>query len=186
MAHEVIRLEPGANCSLTAAHPLLRELTVGFNWSIIKGNGPATEVVASAILVGENGKAVSDEHFVFFNQIESPDGSVALIANDDQEQLDVRLSDVPEAVQKIVFVAYADPDLRRPGNFAAVRNAYIHVDDREGNPIARFDLPQADSSITAVIFGELYRYKGEWKFRAGGQGYAGGIPAVARDYGVNL
>lgn len=184
--HEVIRLEPGANVSLTGANPLLKDVSVGFNWNIIAGNGPSTEVVVSAILVGQDGKALSDDHFVFFNQLSDPSGAVTLIENDDQEQLDIYLPDIPEAVAKVIFIAYADPDLRRPGSFGAVRNAYIHVDDREGNPIVRFDLPQPERTVTAVIFGELYRHSGNWKFRAGGQGYAGGIAAVASDYAVNL
>lgn len=186
MAHTAVQLESGENISLTRDNPLLKDVLVGFNWTVVRSNGPTTEVVVSAILTGENGKALSDEHFVFFNQLASPDGSVTLIENDDQEQLDIHLPDVPAAVQKIMFIAYADPDLRRPGNFSVVRDGYVHVDDREGNVIARFDIGAYEADVTALIFGELYRYKGEWKFRAGGQGYTDGLLGVAKDYGVAI
>lgn len=182
----VTQLVAGGNTSLTADNPLLKELIVGFGWNVIASNGPAAELVPSAIMCGEDGKAVSDEHFVFFNQLATPDGSVQYVQGDDQEQIDVNLSLVPEKVTKIVFVVYVDPDVRKPRTFSAVRNSYVRVADKEGRDIVRYNVDTDVSQSTAVIFGELYRYKGSWKFRALGQGYSHGLLGVAKDFGVDL
>lgn len=183
----VTTLEPGANASLTAKNPLLKDLIIGFGWDIIRGNGPLTELVPSAIMCNRDGQAVSDEHFVFFNQLSTPDEAVQYVTGDDQEQIEVDLSLIPDTVEKIVFIVYADPDIRKPGTFAAVRHAYIRVADREDNDMVRFSVPDNQTSdVTAMIFGELYRYKSEWKFRAIGQGYSTGLVGVAHDYNLGL
>lgn len=182
----VTQLVAGGNTSLTADNPLLKELVVGFGWNVISSNGPAAELVPSAIMCGEDGKAVSDDHFVFFNQLAAPDGSVQYVQGDDQEQIDVNLALVPEKVAKIVFVVYVDPDVRKPRTFSAVRNSYVRVADKEDRDIVRYNVDTDVSQSTAVVFGELYRYKGAWKFRALGQGYSHGLQGVAKDFGVAL
>ena len=182
----VIRLEAGANTPLTANNPLLDELAIGFGWSIISGNGPKVELVPSAIMCDTNGNALSDEHMVFFNQLATADGSVKFVTGDDQEQIDIALNLIPDNVAKIMFVVYVDPDIRKPGTFAAVRNAYIRVADREDNDMVRFDLVQPNSDVNAMIFAELYRHNGNWKFRAIGQGFTTGIKGVADSFKVNL
>jgi len=182
----VINLESGANISLTANNPLLKEILIGFGWSLVASNAPLTELVPSAIMVGANGKAVSDEHFVFFNQLGTPDGAVNYVSGEDKEQIEVNLSLIPEEVTKIVFVVYADPDIRKPGNFGSVRGAYIRVADREDSSIARYDINQTDIEVTAMVFGEIYKHNGAWKFRAVGQGYSTGLAGVAKDFGVNI
>jgi tellurium resistance protein TerD len=179
-------LEAGANVSLTAINPLLKNIVVGFGWNLIPSNGPMEELVPSAIMCDANGKAVSDEHFVFFNQLGTPDGSVTYVTGEDKEQIEVDLSLIPDAVEKIVFVVYIDPDIRKPGNFGAVREAYIQITDRENNGIVRYEVTQPNMDVNALIFGELYRYKGQWKFRAVGQGYSTGIVGVAKDFGVTV
>jgi tellurium resistance protein TerD len=184
--NSVIRLESGGNTALNAANPLLTDLVVGFGWEVIKSNSPQSELVPSAILCDHAGKALSTSSLVFFNQLSTPDGSVQYVTKGDTDQIEVDLALVPAEVDKIVFVVYVDPDIRKPGNFASVRNAYIRVADREDNDIVRYDLHQAESSVTAMIFGEIYRYKGSWKFRAIGQGYTTGLVGVADAFGVNL
>lgn len=183
---QATRIESGSNVSITAENPLLKELVVGFGWNIITSHGPDVELVPSAIMCNKDGVAISDDHMIFFNQLATSDGSVQYVSGDDTEQLDINLSLVPEAVEKIVFIVYVDPDIRKPGTFGSVRNPYIHVADRENNDIVRFDLGQVDMNVTAMIFGELYRYKGQWKFRAIGQGYPTGLAGVAKDYKVAL
>lgn len=105
----------------------------------------------------------------------------------DVETIDVRLDEVPTTVQSIVFpVSIHDADARRQ-SFGQVRNAYIRVtDDVTQIELARFDLSEDASTETAMVFGELYRNRGEWKFRAIGQGYASGLAGIARDYGVDI
>jgi len=182
----VVRLEAGANTSLTSLNPLLKEIVIGFGWNIVQPSGPATELVPSAVMCDANNVAISDESLIFFNQLSTPDDAVRYVTNGDAEQIEVNLALVPEVVEKIVFIVYVDPDVRRPGNFGSVRSAYIRVSDSAEDEMVRFDVAQANTDVTAMVFGELYRYKGQWKFRAVGQGYSTGLVGVAKDFKVNL
>ncbi|MDQ8045523.1 MAG: TerD family protein [Solirubrobacteraceae bacterium] len=183
-----ISLQRGANTALSELIPGGNgPIAVGFGWNIIQGNGPATELVASAVLCDASGKALSDEHLVFFNQLASPDGAVKYVTDGDQEELDLDLPAVPEDVEKIVFVVYADPDVRKPGNFGGVRGAYIRISDVNGRELVRYEIEEGSGvDVTAMIFGEVYRNKGAWKLRAVGQGYKTGLAGVAKDFGVAI
>jgi tellurium resistance protein TerD len=88
--------------------------------------------------------------------------------------------------EKVVFVVYVDPDVRKPGSFDSVRDAYIRVADKDNTELARFTLPPQNTTSTAMIFGEIYKHNNEWKFRAVGQGYSAGIVGVAKDFQVGL
>lgn len=181
-----IELGAGANISLTGLNPLISDIIVGFGWNVVAGLGPVTELVPSAVMVDANGHALSDEHMVFFNQLSTPDGSAQYVVGADQEQIDISLRLIPENVEKIVFIVYADPELRNPGNFSVVRNAYIHVMDEAGSDIVRYNLTQQPLEVTAMVFGELYRHKGAWKFRAVGQGFQNGLQDVAAAFKIGL
>lgn len=181
-----IQLTSGGNAALTAANPLLNELIVGFGWDVVASNSPASELVPSAIMCDAHGTAVTTDAMVFFNQLSTPSVALRYVTKGDQEQIEVSLALIPAAVDKIVFVVYVDPDIRKPGTFASVRGAYIRVADREDNDIVRYALERPDSAVDAMIFGELYRYKGGWKFRAVGNGYTTGITGVAHDFGLAL
>lgn len=186
MSTSVVRLTRGSNASLSELIGVLGTVVVGFGWRVIESRGPATELVPSAVVCDAEGRALSDEHLVFFNQLATPDGAVQYVQGD-EEQIEVDLAGVPEQVTKIVFVVYADPDLRQPGNFSSVRQAYVRVCDRSGTEIVRYDIEEdSDVAITAMIFAELYRHKGAWKVRAIGQGYSTGLAGVAADFGVTI
>lgn len=188
-----VTLAKGGNVSLTKLAPALSVVAVGLGWKSRQTAGEAYDLDASALMCGEDGRVLSDAHFVFYNQPASPDGSVSTRGDDtvggegDVETIDVRLDDVPPAVLSIVFpVSIYDADVRRQ-SFGQVRNAYIRVvDDVTQIELARFDLSEDASTETAMVFGELYRNSGEWKFRAIGQGYANGLGGIARDYGVSV
>lgn len=182
----MVTLQSGANMSITKTNPLLDDIVVGFNWNTVETNGPEIELVPSVIIVDENDAALGDEYFVFFNQLGTPDDAVRYVEGEDEEQIEVTLSLIPEKVSKLVFIVYVNPDLRKPGTFNAVRDTNIKLYDREMNEIVRFDIPRDSVENTAIIYGEIYRYKNEWKFRAGGQGYKTGLAGVAKDYKVNL
>ena len=178
---------PGSNAALTAENPGLRKVLVAFGWSITPSLGPQAELVPMAIMCGQDGLALSDDHLVFFNQLATPEGSMEFAGTDDQEQIDVDLAAVPEDVRKIAFVVYVDPDLRGPGNFGAVRNAYVRLADDSNRELLRFDIPSGNQmQVRAMLFGELYRHNGGWKFRAIGQGYQNGLTGVAADYKLVL
>lgn len=177
----------GSNAALTAENPGLGKVLLGIGWDMVPSRGPQSEPVPMVIMCGADGRAVSDEHLVFFNQIASPEGSVAFAGTEDQEQLDVDLARVPEAVHKIAVLLYIDPDVRGPGTFAAVRNTYLRVADERNRELLRFNVPPVNiDKVNAMILGELYRHAGGWKFRALGQGYETGLAAVAADFRLNL
>jgi tellurium resistance protein TerD len=94
---------------------------------------------------------------------------------------------VPADVQKLVFSVTIHEAASRRQNFGMVSNAFIRiVNDETGREVVRYDLSEEASIETAMIFGELYRYRGQWKFRAVEQGYQGGLGPLARSFGVNV
>jgi tellurium resistance protein TerD len=94
---------------------------------------------------------------------------------------------VPADVQKVSITCTIDQADARQQNFGQVGNAFVRlVNEANNQEIVRYDLGEDFSTETAVIFGEVYRHNNEWKFRAVGQGYAGGLAAVCAGYGLNL
>ncbi|WP_043264187.1 TerD family protein [Streptomyces sp. CT34] len=188
-----VTLAKGGNVSLSKAAPDLTQITVGLGWDARSTTGAPFDLDASALLCRE-GRVLADEYFVFYNNLKSPEGSVEHTGDNltgegegDDETILVDLTQVPEQVDKIVFpVSIHEADLRGQ-SFGQVGNAYIRiVDQADGGELARYDLSEDASSETAMIFGEVYRYNGEWKFRAVGQGYASGLRGIALDFGVNV
>ncbi|MFJ8044072.1 TerD family protein [Kitasatospora sp. NPDC096147] len=189
-----VTLAKGGNVSLTKEAPGLTSVIIGLGWDVRTTTGADHDLDASAILCDAAGRVLTDQHFVFFNNLRSPDGSVEHSGDNltgggdgDDEQIKVDLSAVPATVAKVVFpVSIYDADARNQ-SFGQVRNAFIRVvNQADGREIARYDLTEDASTETAMIFGELYRHGGEWKFRAIGQGYASGLRGIALDYGVNV
>ncbi|MHA7304375.1 TerD family protein [Arthrobacter sp. TMN-49] len=180
-------LVAGANAALTAENPGLDHVVVAMGWDTIPSNGPQVELVPFALMCDVDGKAISNDHLVFFNQLVSADESMTFIGDSDQEQIDVLLDQVPADVAKIIFLAYVDPDVRGQGTFTSVRSSHIRVANPQNRELVRFDIAAIQlASVTAMIFGELYRHRTDWKFRALGQGYSTGLAGVAKDYGIRL
>jgi tellurium resistance protein TerD len=186
----MVQMIPGANAALTAENPGLSQVMVGLGWQIIPSRGPQAELVSIAILCDANGHALSSDHLVFFNQIESQDHSIRFdssVSPGDDEQIDVDLSAVPREVAKIVFLVYVDPDVRGVRTFAAVREAHIRVTTVDNRELVRFVVPPDNNrTINAMVFGELYRHGSDWKFRAVGQGYTSGLAGVAADFRIGV
>ncbi len=189
-----VSLSKGGNVSLTKEAPGLTAVLVGLGWDARSTTGTDFDLDASAILLKSDGKVVSDSHFVFFNNLKSPDGSVEHTGDNltgegegDDEAIKVNLASVPTEVDKIVFPVSIYDGGNRSQSFGQVRNAFIRVVNQAGGTeIARYDLSEDASTETAMVFGELYRNGTEWKFRAVGQGYAEGLSGIARDFGVNV
>ncbi|MBF9073191.1 TerD family protein [Streptacidiphilus fuscans] len=189
-----VSLAKGGNVSLSKAAPNLTAVQIGLGWQARATTGAAFDLDASAMLCA-GGRVLGDEYFVFYNNLKSPDGSVEHMGDElvggtgaeDDEVIKVNLALVPAQVDKIVFpVSIYDADSRLQ-SFGQVRNAFIRVvNQADGGELARYDLSEDASGETAMIFGELYRYQGEWKFRAVGQGYASGLRGIALDFGVNV
>ena len=189
-----VSLSKGGNVSLSKQAPNLAAILVGLGWDARTTSGQDFDLDASALMVGAAGKILSDAHFVFFNNLRSPEGSVEHTGDNltgegegDDEAIKVNLVLVPAEVTRVVFpVSIYDAETRRQ-SFGQVSNAFIRVvNQADGNELARYDLSEDASTETAMVFGELYRNGPEWKFRAVGQGYASGLAGIARDYGVNL
>ena len=189
-----VSLTKGGNVSLTKAAPGLTAVTIGLGWDIRSTTGADFDLDASAIGCGVDGKVVSDQFFVFFNNLKSPEGSIEHTGDNltgggdgDDEAIKVNLAAVPANVDKVVFPVSIYDAGTRAQSFGQVRNAFIRVINQADNAeIARYDLTEDSSTETAMVFGELYRSGAEWKFRAVGQGYASGLNGIAKDFGVSV
>ena len=132
--------------------------------------------------------------FIFYNQLKSDNGAVEHTGDNrtgegdgDDEVVKVNLTQVPADVDKIVVTVTIHDAAARSQNFGQVATAFIRVVNEEtGTEVVRFDLAEDYSVETAMVFGEVYRHNGEWKFRAVGQGYSGGLQAMCQQYGVNI
>lgn len=191
-----VSLAKGGNVSLSkeAGAAGLTAVTVGLGWDARATSGAEFDLDASALACGANRRVLSDSHFVFFNNLTSPDGAIQHTGDNltgegegDDEQINVKLLSLGPEVQKVVFpVSIYDADARKQ-SFGQVRNAFIRVvNQADGRELARYDLTEDASTETAMLFGELYRHGAEWKFRAIGQGYVNGLHGIAKDFGVNV
>jgi tellurium resistance protein TerD len=189
-----VSLSKGGNVSLTKAAPNLTAIAVGLGWDVRSTAGDDFDLDASALALGDNHKILSDEWFVFFNNLRSPDSSIEHQGDNltgegegDDEVINIDLKNVPpQAVSIVITVSIYDAESRRQ-SFGQVRNAYIRVVNLANDvELARYDLTEDASVETAMVFGEVYRHSGEWKFRAIGQGYASGLAGIAKDFGVNV
>ncbi|MDR3083898.1 MAG: TerD family protein [Streptomyces sp.] len=188
-----VTLAKGGNVSLSKAAPDLTQVMIGLGWDARSTTGAPFDLDASALLCG-GGRVLGDEWFVFYNQLKSPDGSVEHTGDNltgdgegDDETILIDLAHVPAQCDKIVFPVSIHMADERAQTFGQVSNAFIRVvNQADGQELARYDLSEDASSETAMIFGEVYRYGGEWKFRAVGQGYASGLRGIALDFGVNV
>lgn len=187
-----ISLTKGGNVNLSKEAPNLTNMAVGLGWNPRATDGQAFDLDAVAFLVNESGKVRTDADFIFFNNLKSSDGSVEHTGDNrtgegdgDDEVIKVDLSKVPADVSKVVFCAVIYEGQARNQNFGQVANAYIRIVNTQGGAeVARYDLSEDSSTETAMIFGELYKNNGEWKFRAVGQGFAGGLGPLAQSHGV--
>lgn len=187
-----ISLTKGGNISLTKEAPGLSNIVVGLGWDPRTTAGEKFDLDSSAILVNAVGTAVSPKHFIFFNNLTSPDGSVTHTGDNltgqgegDDEQIKVDLAAVPAEVERIVFPVAIYEAATRGQNFGQVRNAFIRiVNAADNSEIARYDLTEDAAVESAMVFGEVYRHSGDWKFRAVGAGFADGLAGVMRDYGL--
>ncbi|MFI7004677.1 TerD family protein [Nocardia sp. NPDC050175] len=189
-----VTLAKGGNVSLSKQAPNLTAVSVGLGWDARGTTGADFDLDASALATGPDRKVLSDGHFVFYNNLRSPEGSIEHTGDNltgegegDDEVINVDLAATPPTITNIFFpVSIHEADARQQ-SFGQVRNAYIRVVDRAtGAELTRYDLTEDASTETAMVFGELYRHGNEWKFRAVGQGYASGLGGIARDYGVNV
>lgn len=187
-----ITLQKGGNLSLSKTDPTLKRILIGLGWDERATDGAEFDLDASAFMLTAQGKVRSDADFIYYNQLRSPEGAVEHTGDNrsgkgegDDEALKVDLSKIPAGVEKIVITVTIHDAAARKQNFGQITNAFIRVVNEESNvEIVRYDLAEDYSTETAMVFGELYSHNGEWKFRAVGQGYAGGLAAMCNQYGI--
>ena len=200
-----VNLQKGQKISLKKSDGRkLTRLMVGLGWdaankkksgffSTLFGTNESIDCDASVFLC-RNGKFVDNDDLVYFGNLEHHTRAVKHMGDNltgegegDDEEIKVDLDKVPANVEKIDFtVTIYDAEARRQ-TFGQVSNAYIRVvDDMTGKEIIRYDLGEDFSVETAVVVGEIYRNRGEWKFNAIGAGWSGGLAALGKNYGVNV
>jgi len=189
-----VSLSKGGNVSLSKEAPNMRTMRIGLGWDMRVTDGSAFDLDASVFVLGEDGKVRNNSDFVFFNNLTGGDGAVVHQGDNltgegegDDEVIVVTLDKLPANVAKISFAATIYEADQRRQNFGMVQNAFIRVVNGDGGKeVARYDLSEDASTETAMIFGELYRHGAEWKFKAIGQGFSGGLGPLARSFGVSV
>ncbi|HAE78355.1 TerD family protein [Morganella morganii] len=188
-----VSLSKGGNVSLSKTAPSMKNVLIGLGWDVRSTDGQDFDLDASAFLLTAAGKVRGDADFIFYNNLRSTDGSVTHTGDNrtgqgdgDDESLIIKLDMISAEIDKIVFVVTIHDAQTRRQSFGQVSGAFIRlVNDDTNTEIARYDLTEDASTETAMLFGELYRHGTEWKFRAVGQGYAGGLSSVCAQYGIN-
>lgn len=188
-----ISLQKGGNVNLSKEAPGLKKIVIGLGWDPRATDGAAFDLDGSAFLLKTDGKARSDADFIFYNNLKSADGSIVHAGDNttgggdgDDEKIAVDLANVPADIDKIAVAVTIHNAENRKQNFGMVGKAYIRcLNGDNGAEIARYDLSEDGSTEAAMIFGEIYRAGSEWKFKAIGQGFKGGLGPLARSFGIN-
>ena len=147
--------------------------------------------MVATILCDEHSKAISDEHFVFFNQLSEPSMSVSQLEQamgPDCEQIEIHLDAVPANISRIVIVLYLNEGMGLRRSLGQLRECVLRVLNLAGNAelVRSENLASALDGETAMTLGEVYRHQGGWKFKVIGEGYSTGVAGLAKDYGITL
>ncbi|MDR7050466.1 tellurium resistance protein TerD [Duganella sp. 3397] len=189
-----ISLQKGGNVNLSKEAPGLSKIIVGLGWDVRSTDGSAFDLDGSAFLLKADGKVRADNDFIFYNNLKSSDGAVTHSGDNrtgdgagDDETVTIDLATVPADIERIaICVTIHDGDARKQ-NFGQVQKAYVRTVNAAGEAeIARYDLSEDGSTESAMIFGEVYRNGAEWKFKAVGQGFKGGLGPLAASFGVSV
>ncbi len=193
-----VSLKKGGKVSLAkvaadAGIASLQEVLAGLSWDANSyDSGHDYDLDGSVFMLDASGQCPRQECFVFYNNLSQPgvqhmgDERTGAAAGDD-EQILIKLNEVPTDIEKIAFVVTINDAEKYGQSFGQVENASIHLcDNVSGTELARYDLSEDFSTETAIVFGELYRYNSEWKFSAVGQGYTGGLAALCDRYGIDV
>ena len=188
-----VSLTKGQRVSLEKVAPGLTEIFIGLGWDIkATDTGYDFDLDSSVFLLNSNEKLISDNHFIFYNNLTSPDADKSIqhmgdnltgVGEGDDEVIKVNLKKVPNEVQKIVVVVTIHEAQQRGQNFGQIRNAFVRVVNAQTKVEAiRYDLVEDYSVETALIMTELYRKDGDWRLNAVGAGYQGGLQAILNRY----
>ena len=187
-----ISLQKGGNVNLSKEAPGLKKMTIGLGWDTRATDGAGFDLDGAVFLLNTTGKVRSDADFIFYNNLKSADGSIVHSGDNltgagegDDETVTIDLSSVPADIDKIVVGVTIHEAETRGQNFGMVSKAFIRCINADGGTeIARYDLSEDGSTEAAMVFGEVYRNGTDWKFRAIGQGFQGGLGPLAKSFGV--
>lgn len=192
-----VSLSKGGRVSLSKEAPGLSKIYIGLGWDCRTTDGAAFDLDSSVFLLNASGKVRNDSDFIFYGNLKGIDGAVEHMGDNltgagdgDDEVIKVNLAGLDanaSDVEKLAVVVTIHEAEERKQNFGQVNNAFIRIlNDENQSEIVRYDLSEDFSMETALVFGEIYKKGGEWRFTAVGQGYAGGLAAACKDYGVNI
>lgn len=188
-----VSLTKGQRVSLDKISPGLSEVFIGLGWDVkATDTGSDFDLDSSLFLLGTNEKLISDNHFIFYNNLTSPDPDKSVqhmgdnltgVGEGDDEVIKINLKKVPNDVQKILVTVTIHEAQQRHQNFGQVQNAFVRIVNAQTQQEAvRYDLVEDYSIETALIMAELYRKDGEWRLNAVGAGYQGGLQALLDRY----
>jgi len=180
-----INLEKGQRSPIAAP-----KFTVGLGWDANSSStGEAFDLDASVFVLGANGKLPSDSHFVFYNNLKSPDGAIEHRGDNqtgagdgDDEKVFVDLARIADNVAEISFVVTIHKAADRRQNFGQIRNSFIRILDANNTELLKYELDEDFSIETAVEFGRIYKKNNEWRFEAVGVGMKGGLQDYLNKY----
>lgn len=183
-----ISLKKGNRFNLTKTEPGLAKIMVGLGWEMKSNNQP--DLDSSVFMIGANGKLPKDEYFIFYNNLNSPDGSVKHTGDNrtgdgdgDDEMILAQLSAVSSDISELIFVASIHDADTRKHNFGMLKDAYIRIVDVATNrEILRYDLDEDFGECTDVEFGKLHKENGDWHFVAVGTGSNKGLQGFVDIY----
>lgn len=182
----------GGNCLLCATGKSSQSLLLRLDWGLRAADLPG-EIDASLFLLNKNGKVSSDADLVFYNQRIAPGGSVRHLNATDSELgygktgFLIALDRIPAAVERLAVALTYDSDLPARPLLTALSQAVLNLQEGPGGPgLASYAFAGDIRDESALIVGELYRHLEGWKFRAIGQGFVGGLEALAQHFGVEV
>jgi len=188
-----VSLAKGQRVSLEKIAPGLTEIFVGLGWDVkAVDTGVDFDLDASVFLLGSNERLISDKHFIFYNNLTSPEAAKSVthksdnltgVGAGDDEVVEIKLTQVPPEIEKIVITVTIHEAQERKQNFGQVQNAFVRIVNLQNEQeVVRYDLVEDYSIETALIMAELYRKDGEWRLNAVGAGYQGGLQALLDRY----
>lgn len=191
-----ITLSKNQGISLAKAAPAIVHARVGLGWNPRATDGAPFDLDASVLMCDSTGKAISDSHFIFYNQLQDTAGSVIHNGDNrtgegdgDDESVDLYLDKIPAEVAKLAIVVSIDQPQARRQNFGMVADAYVRLFDAENEQDSTtllFELNEDASTQTCILFAELIREDGSWTFKAIGKGWPGvnDLGGVLAQYGL--
>ncbi|WP_028399313.1 TerD family protein [Ectobacillus panaciterrae] len=189
----MIALVKGQKVDLTKQSPSLTTIKVGLGWDVNPSLSHDFDLDASALLLDTTGRIVSQRNLVYYNNLTASQGGVILskdnrtgVGEGDDEEIMIHLSKIPPQIERIVLAVTIHEATKRQQTFGQINRAFVRISNKiTKQEICRYELGKEFSVETAVVLGEIYRYKGEWKFGAVGRGLEGGLIALAESYGLS-